>query len=166
MDLKTIFKFNPYTTGHALFVKANKDFKKDDLQLFFHVLKQTSWDDKSKVGSCRASFGDEQKEVYVKFNEDEIGGLIRTLEKGVDTNFFHRSASGSTQISLKIYVDKKDQKKFSLSINKHSSIKFGISIELGEAVALKNALEEYLSCLYKSRIQKSLKYQQENFKRD
>ena len=167
-----IYKPNKSNTGHAMSINVNRNFKCNrnspkygEPQLFVSVLKQSSWDTATSTGSFEGSRGDETKEVFVKFNEFEVGQIASSLSRGNEISLFHTSGDNKTQISFKRNINEYQGKKsirVAFGITKNSNLKFFMPIDEAEIKTVIACLEEFLSTLYKHRISQSFKRQVEN----
>lgn len=144
-----LYKPNSKNTGAAFsfrVVTQDKEGNPSKPTLFMQSIKQASWDDNKKTGSFSENAKDPEKNVYVKLNENEVGGIIHAIENYTEFSAFHSYNEDKTQISFRPYTKKdKDQTKaFSLGIVKNTSMKFGIGVEISEARTLKSFLELFL----------------------
>lgn len=112
MGLK-FYKPNPRSTGCA----AGVSFNSKDEAVYIEFIKQVSWDDRLKRGVFKGG-----KQGNVKFSLTEVGGLLKTLEKGTEYSGYHHvpDSTKSTRINFGLYYGnreaKTDCKGFSLSV--------------------------------------------------
>jgi hypothetical protein len=141
-----LYKPNSKNTGCAFSFKVIRNTKsKDDYPVFLiECLKQYSWDDKNKKGSFADNSKDPEKNIFVKLNEVEVGGLLNAIEKYQEFSAFHTYNDDKTTISFKPYKKQNGDNAFSFSIVKNHTLKFGIGVELSEARTLKSILEFFL----------------------
>lgn len=142
-----LYKPNSKNTGAAFSFRVNSQDKEGNSikpTLFMQSIKQASWDDSKKTGSFSENAKDPEKNVYVKLNENEVGGIINAIENYTEFSAFHSYNEDKTQISFKPYSKKDGTKAFSLGIVKNTSMKFGIGVEISEARTLKSFLELFL----------------------
>ena len=109
------YKPNPRLTGTACSFWMNADNT-----IMSSMIKQSSWDEKRKVGSFAANKDNPKGRVIVKLSPTEIGGIIDALESNRQYSTFHSSAKQPLQVKFGPYMDKQsdNQKGFSFSINK------------------------------------------------
>tara|TARA_R110002153_G_scaffold45929_3_gene129387 strand:- start:30984 stop:31508 length:525 start_codon:yes stop_codon:yes gene_type:complete len=165
-----IYKPNKTNTGHAMSININRNLKVDkkspkhgELQMFVSVLKQSGWNDATKTGSFDKSRGNEKTEVFVKFNEFEVGNIISSLSRGKELSLFHSMGQNKTQISFKTTSSEwkgKTSVRVAFGITKNSTMKFFVPIEESELKAVIICLETFLTNLYDQRIRKAVAYQQ------
>ena len=163
-----IYKPNSKNSGHAMSIQVSKDNREGkggELQLFMSIIKQSSWNPATKTGSFSGSTKDDSKKVNVKFNEFEVGAMIRAFLRGTNESFFHTSQGGKTQISISKRESEYQGKKtvqIGIGVTKNTSLKFFISIDQKEITSLIACLEAFLQALYMQRIRASLEYQKNN----
>lgn len=128
--------------------------------IYLNMIKQASWNEKTKKGSFSENRESEDKKTNLKFNEFEAGSLIAAIENFSEVSFFHQFGDGSDrnvqQITFKPWVknqkiideaQKSGQpepapvKAFGLSVTRNSTDKFKMPLELGECYAIKRLLE-------------------------
>ena len=137
------YKPNPRLTGTACSFWMNADNT-----IMSSMIKQSSWDEKRKVGSFAANKDNPKGRVIVKLSPTEIGGIIDALESNRQFSTFHSSAKQTLQVKFGPYMDKQsdNQKGFSFSINKQdkedSTNKVGVII--GFTFPEGRYLKEYL----------------------
>jgi hypothetical protein len=165
-----IYKPNTKNTGHAMSINITRNLKVPknspkygELQLFVNVLKQSGWNAETKTGSFDKSRGNEKTEVFVKFNEFEVGNIISSISRGKDLGLFHSMGQNKTQITFKRSESEwggKKSIKVAFGITKNSTQSFFVPIDEAEIKSLLICLEAYLTALYQQRIKRSLDYQQ------
>lgn len=161
-----VFKPNKKVSGHAFFVNISRDEREErfyGMQVFFRLVKQSGWNEKTSNGSFSKSFGKDGKDIYVKFGEFEIGHIIRALRTGKPWSTVHvNQKQDKTQIGIKTYTASKGTKFektcFSISFTQNGSDSYFISLELGEGENLRVLLEQYLALEYTNRIKGAIKY--------
>lgn len=146
-----LYKPNSKNTGCAFSFKiVEKDKEGNSCKPTFLVqsIKQAGWDAQKRNGSFSANSKNPEKNIFFKLNENEIGGILNSIERYSEFSAYHTYNDDKTTISFKPYEKQNGTKAFSLSVIKNSALKFGIGIELGEARALKVLLELYLKKLF------------------
>lgn len=150
MSLNTFFKPNPSSTGSMLSIRAGKSKNGADMIMFFQIIKQDSWSQKTRTGSFSKSMKDPSKKTSVMFNMTEVAGLVNTLKRRNEQfSVFHKTAAGSSQISLSFRAEEQNGEKkspagFFLSIKKGEQVtRFSLTVSEGEQ--LRSLLESALA---------------------
>jgi hypothetical protein len=142
-----IYKPNAYNAGCAFsfkIVETDKEGNSQKPSFLVQSIKQASWNSQKKTGSFSANAKDPEKNIYFKFSENEVGGMLNAIENYTDFSAYHSYNDDKTQISFKPYTKKNGQKAFSFSVIKNSTLKFGIGVELSEARTLKGMFDLFL----------------------
>lgn len=144
-----LYKPNSKATGAACGIW----FSTTEQAFFFQIIKQASWNDKTKTGSFAENRNNQDKKVVVKFNVFEIGGFLNALDTNTQLSKYHKAPNHTTQIRFGPYMDKTDPSKqlgFSLSILKEkkedsiNKLSFLIGITPDEARVIKEYLKHGL----------------------
>lgn len=135
-----IYKPNPSNTGCAFSFSLGQN-KQGEPCVYLNGVKQASWNPQTKKGSFSENAKDPEKSVALKFNEFELGGFIQAIENYSEYKTFHTFEQNQTSISFKPYAKKDGSKAFSFGITRNSTLKFGVGIELSEAVVLREFLK-------------------------
>lgn len=146
-----LYKPNPKNTGSAFSFQLGQSKKDKEPCLYVNAIHQFSWNEKTRNGSFSENSKNPERTINVKFNEFEIGGFLRAIEKGVEYKTFHTFDDDKTSISFKPYDKADGTKAFSFSLIKNGSLKFGIGIELHEAYAIRAFLQFTLQSIYSHR---------------
>jgi hypothetical protein len=140
-----LYKPNSRVTGAACGIW----FSTTEQAFFFQIIKQASWNEKTKTGSFAENRTNQDKKVVVKFSVFEIGGFLNAIDNNTQLSKYHKTANHSTQIRFGPYMDKVDPSKqlgFSLSVIKEkkedsvNKISFLIGITPDEARVIKEYL--------------------------
>jgi hypothetical protein len=146
----SLYKPNSKVTGCAFQFKIGQG-KSDEKTLYVSAIQQASWNENTKTGSFSENAKVAEKNLNIKLNENEIGGLLYAIREYKDFSAFHTFEDNKTQISFKPYQKKDGSNAFSFSVSRNGNQKFGIGIELGEAEALSEFLKFTLFEIYSSR---------------
>ena len=142
-----IYKPNASSAGCAFsfkIVETDKEGNSQKPSFLVQSIKQASWNGQKKTGSFSANAKDPEKNIYFKFSENEVGGMLNAIENYTDFSAYHSYNDDKTQISFKPYTKKNGQKAFSFSVVKNSTLKFGMGVELSEARTLKGLFDLFL----------------------
>lgn len=131
-----IYKPNPSNTGCAFSFSLGFN-KTGEPCVYVNGVKQASWNAQTKKGSFAENAKDPEKSLALKFNEFELGGFIRAIENYEEYKAFHTFEQNQTSISFKPYAKRDGGKAFSFGVTRNSTLKFGVGIELSEAIALR-----------------------------
>jgi hypothetical protein len=146
----SLYKPNSKVTGCAVQFKIGQS-KGDEKTLYVSAIQQSSWNENTKTGSFSDNSKNPEKNINIKLNENEIGGILYAIRLYTDFSAFHTFDENKTQISFKPYTKQNGTKAFSFSISRNGNQKFGIGIELGEAEALSEFLKFTLVQIYSNR---------------
>ena len=142
-----LYKPNSKNTGAVFSFKVISKTKNGEPTVptfLVECLKQAKWDDDKKTASFSENSGNPEKNIFVKLNEVEIGGLLNAIERYQEFSAYHTFNEDKTTISFKPYTKQNGAQAFSFSIIKNQTMKFGIGIELSEARTLKSFMEMFL----------------------
>lgn len=92
------YKPTPKNTGSAC-----SFFLTDKNDLFFSILKQSSWDPVKKIGSFKKSKEDANSVIFGKFNMVEAAKLISCIEKNQKFETVHSTKSQKISITFEPY---------------------------------------------------------------
>mgnify|MGYP001593512640 FL=1 len=110
------FSANPKGSGAALFVS----FQSKEQCVFFKLLKQVSWDAKSRTGSFKdGAF------VNVKFSPDEVADFIRAVRVNGESKFYHQFINNVTSGWFRYYH-------FDAENNNPAKSGFGLTVKNGD----------------------------------
>ena len=129
-------------TGTAISFQAS-----DKEELFVSLIKQATWDDKTKRGSFIANRNKPGFSMVIKFNQIEAGSMLDALEKFYEFKAFHSSANSTTQISFAPSEDNISYVFKAHQTNKQDTTKkasFFIPISFGESRLIREYLIHYL----------------------
>lgn len=110
------YKPNPRVSGTACSFWLNKDGS-----VMASMIKQSSWDDKKKIGSFSKNKENPNGRVVTKLGDIEVAAIIDSIENGREWSTYHRSSKQSLQIKFGAYVRNSEQVGYSFSINKQDA---------------------------------------------
>lgn len=135
-----IFKSSKSIKGCA----AGISFNSKEQCLFIQLVKQTSYNEETRLGSFAGG-----EKVTIKSSKAEIGSLLDVLRRNVPYSTVHRSRDAMTQIYFEPYfivnneTQQKEHKGYGLRVIKKSQdkeSKFLMSFNFGEAELLRSYL--------------------------
>jgi len=112
----SFYKPNTKNTGTACSFSVNPK----DESVWCSVIKQSSWNEKTKTGSFIDNKDNPQKSARVKFSLIEAAGILESLDKNVEFSAYHSSDKQITKIKLSPYIREEKQVGFSFAINKEN----------------------------------------------
>ena len=110
------YKPNPRVSGTACSFWLNKDGS-----VMASMIKQSSWDDKKKIGSFSKNKENPNGRVVTKLGDVEVAAIIDSIQNGREWSTYHRSSKQSLQIKFGSYVRNSEQVGYSFSINKQDA---------------------------------------------
>lgn len=146
----SLYKPNSKVTGCAFQFKIGQG-KGDEKTLYISAIQQACWNENTKTGSFSDNAKNPEKNINIKLNEIEIGGLIYAIRQYKEFSAFHTYEENKTQISFKPYKKQNGADAFSFSVSRNGNQKFGIGVELGEAETLCEFLRFALNNIFSSR---------------
>lgn len=147
------YKPNSSNSGCAFSFNIGKSGKNDGLSVYINAIKQSSWNEKTKVGSFSENAKDPEKSISVKLNEFELGSFLHAIRNYTTFKAFHSFDDNKTVINFGPYTKKDGTQAFSFSVTKNSTLKFGIGLEMGEAYALAEYFKLALNKIFTARLQ-------------
>ena len=84
------------------------------------LIKQGSWNDKTKTGTFQQNKDNPQKRVIIKFSGVEISGFIDAIERNAEYTGYHGSQKQIVKYKFCPYLRNDEQIGFSLSVNKEA----------------------------------------------
>lgn len=136
----TTYKANAKVTGAAFGWSLSKE--RDCVYL--NAILQSGWNDETKKGSFAANRDNKEKNLSCKFNIDELGGILYSLNTLTEWTNFHTHGENKTQFKLAKW-DRSSMKKpdaMGFSITRNGSANFKTFYEPGEIECLKVFLTE------------------------
>ena len=147
MSLNNIqfYKPNSFNKGIAVSVSFNPS----DSGIYVSFIKQFSWNAQKKTGSFKENKDNPKAKKNIKFNDIEISGIIRSIEKEEKWSTFHKFNNDSgVSISFAPYIKENVMSGFGLRVSdsKDKENVFSVGFTNDESVKLREwlklALEE------------------------
>lgn len=158
--MQQFYKPNSRNTGSAcsFWVDGQKS-------IMSSLIKQASWNDKTRIGSFSENKDNPKAKVLVKLSPSEAAEIIDAIERNSSFDAYHRSSKQVAKINFSPYHKKQkqedgswvtvgDQLGFSYRISKEdaddstSKISIVVGLNWGEARLLKMYLEEALKLTF------------------
>jgi hypothetical protein len=152
------YKPNGKNTGAA----CSFWYSPDKDAFFSNIIKQASWNAKSRTGSFLENKKNREKNVLIKLNLNEIGGILDCLENNREFSAYHSSpqANHITKMKFAKYVKEDEQLGFIFMASKEpkddpsSKLNFSIALNFGEAKALQQCLLFMMNSMFTDKIDK------------
>ncbi|MBL69590.1 MAG: hypothetical protein CMO74_14310 [Verrucomicrobiales bacterium] len=163
----SLYKPNSKNTGCAFNFSVGPG-SKGLPALYVSAIQQFSWDDKTKTANFSNNRGDTNKNINIKFNEWEIGGIISAFNDRYEYSTYHTFEENSTSIKLTPW-DKQVKTKdgpltvpaFGIVLTRNGNQVFRLPLEPGEVETLKCLFKRYLNELFTASKNKSKKHTEE-----
>jgi len=145
------YKPNHKSTGTACSFWRNSE----DNTFWASLIKQESWNAKTKTGSFSKNKDNPKKRAIVKFSDLEIAAFIDAIERNVEYSGYHGSQKQIVKFNFKPYVKNDEQLGFSLAVNREDKEdstdkqNYLIGFYYPEAMRLKIYLQTILMESYK-----------------
>lgn len=150
-----IYKPNSKNTGSCFSFQLGKSKKSPESMLFVSAIQQGSWNEKEKRGSFKENAKNPEKNISVKFNEFEIGGILSAIRGRIEFKAFHSFQNENTQISFSPFIDQKNNTGavlgFWFSITRNNG-KFSIPLSLGECETIASFMDFCLKTIFSERL--------------
>lgn len=159
----SLYKPNSKNSGCAFSFRIGIN-KKLEPTLYVSAIQQFGWDSKKRSGNFSGNREDPDKNISVKFNEFEIGGMLAAFNRRIEYSTFHSFEENKTSIKFTPW-DKpiKDSSEkapaFGMVFTRNGNQSFRLPLEPGEVEALSEFLKFFLSELYKHRRREEIKTQ-------
>ena len=115
------------------------------------LIRQATWDQKTKSGSFKANKTNPNASIVIKFGFHEACGIINAFRRNQEYSFYHTSANGTVRGNLNLYRKEDKHIGFSLSATKSAGgrdVKLSIGFSFPEALNLAIYLETFISQYY------------------
>tara|TARA_Y100000114_G_C11709950_1_gene302940 strand:- start:424 stop:948 length:525 start_codon:yes stop_codon:yes gene_type:complete len=146
------YKPNSKSSGTACSFWRNSE----DNTFWVSLIKQDSWNSKTKTGSFSKNKDNPKKRAIVKFSDTEIAGFIDAIERNAEYSGYHGSQKQIVKFNFKPYVKNDEQLGFSFSVNREDKEdstdkqNYLIGFYYPEAMRLKIYLHTILTESYKA----------------
>jgi hypothetical protein len=155
MSLNNIQFYKPNSSNKGMAVSVS--FNPADSGIYFSFIRQFSWDSGKKIGSFKENRENPKAKKNVKFNDVEIAGILRAIEKEEKWSTFHKFNNDSgVSISFAPYIKENVMSGFGMRItdSKDKENAFSVGFTNDESIKLREWL--------KLAIHESLKLQNPN----
>jgi len=123
--------------------------------LYVSAIQQHSWDDKTKTANFSQNREDSSKNINIKFNEWEVGGIISSFKNRHEYSTYHTFEENSTSIkftpwdkTVKIKDGSQVVPAFGLVLTRNGNQTFRLPLEPGETETLRGLFDFYLNELF------------------
>jgi len=156
MSLNNIqfYKPNSFNKGVAVSVSFNPA----DSGIYISFIKQFSWDAQKKIGSFKGNKDNPKAKKNIKFNDIEVSGIIRAIEKEEKWSTFHKFNNESgVSISFAPYIKDEAMAGFGLRVSESKDKEniFSVGFTNDESVKLREWLKLSLEESFKINNQSS-----------
>ena len=150
MSLKNIQFYKPTPSNKGIAISIS--FNQEDSGIYVSFIRQFSWDANKKTGSFKENKENPQAKKNIKFNDTEISGIIRAIEKEESWSTYHKYGNDKgASISFSPYIKNEIMSGFGLrvvdSANKDNA--FAVGFTLDESVKLREWLKLCLAECYR-----------------
>jgi hypothetical protein len=154
MSLNNIqfYKPNSFNKG----VAVSLSFNPQDSGIYVSFIKQFSWDAQRKIGSFKENKENPKAKKNIKFNDIEVSGIIRAIEKEEKWSTFHKFNNDSgVSISFAPYIKENIMSGFGLRISdsKDKENVFSVGFTNDESIKLREWLKLSLEETFKVQTQ-------------
>ena len=159
----TLYKPNSKNSGCAFSFRIGVN-KKFEPTPYVSAIQQFNWDSTKKSGSFSGNREDPDKNINVKFNEFEVGGMLSAFKNRNEYSTFHSFEDNKTSIKftpwdkqVKIQDKTITVPAFGVVFTRNGNQTFRIPLEPGEVEALTEFFKFFLCELYKHRRREEIK---------
>jgi hypothetical protein len=139
----SFYKPNSYNKGSAS--QFQFGLKEGDSGMYVSIVKQSSWNDKTKRGSFSANAKNPKANKKIKLNAAEAAGMCRVIESDVDKwSSVHKTQAATTSIMFSHYIKEGNKLGYGLSVKDSGGESFMLSLTNEEGYVLKSFLQEYI----------------------
>jgi len=159
MILNNIQFYKPNSSNKGVAVSIA--FNQTDGGIYVSFIKQHSWNAEKKIGSFKGNKDNPSAKKNIKFNDVEVSGIIRAIEKEEKWSTFHKFNNGSgvsiifapyikegvmSGFGLKVSDTKDKENVFSVGFTNDESVKLRewlkLSLEASFSVSSSSAIQE------------------------
>lgn len=147
MSLNNIQFYKPNSSNKGMAISIS--FNPSDAGIYFSFIRQFSWDSNKKIGSFKENRENPKAKKNIKFNDIEISGILRAIEKEEKWTTFHKFNNDSgVSISFAPYIKDEVMSGFGMRVSdsKDKENIFSVGFTNDESIKLREwlklALEE------------------------
>jgi len=157
MNLNNIQFYKPNASNKGVAVSIS--FNPADSGIYVSFIKQFSWDAAKRIGSFKGNKDNPKAKKNIKFNDIEVAGIIRAIEKEEKWSTFHKFNNDSgVSISFAPYIKDNAMAGFGLRVSesKDKDNIFSVGFTNDESIKLREWLKLSLEESFKVATSSSL----------
>jgi hypothetical protein len=157
MNLNNIQFYKPNASNKGVAVSIS--FNPADSGIYVSFIKQFSWDAAKRIGSFKGNKDNPKAKKNIKFNDIEVAGIIRAIEKEEKWSTFHKFNNDSgVSISFAPYIKDDVMAGFGLRVSesKDKDNIFSVGFTNDESIKLREWLKLSLEESFKVATSSSL----------
>jgi hypothetical protein len=142
MNLNNIQFYKPNASNKGVAVSVS--FNPADSGIYVSFIKQFSWDAAKRIGSFKGNKDNPKAKKNIKFNDIEVAGIIRAIEKEEKWSTFHKFNNDSgVSISFAPYIKDNVMAGFGLRVSesKDKDNIFSVGFTNDESIKLREWLK-------------------------
>ena len=151
------YKPNAKNTGAACSFWYNPQQK----AFWASIIRQASWDAKNRSGSFQKNKNIQEKNVKVKLNVNEIGGILDCLENSREFTAYHNSPQSEhiTRMKFAPYLKEDKHLGYIFMASKEpkddpsSKLNFSIALNFGESIVLRECFSFMMGSMFADKVQ-------------
>jgi hypothetical protein len=157
MNLNNIQFYKPNASNKGVAVSIS--FNPADSGIYVSFIKQFSWDAAKRIGSFKGNKDNPKAKKNIKFNDIEVAGIIRAIEKEEKWSTFHKFNNDSgVSISFAPYIKDNVMAGFGLRVSESKDKEniFSVGFTNDESIKLREWLKLSLEESFKVATSSSL----------
>lgn len=142
MNLNNIQFYKPNASNKGVAVSVS--FNPADSGIYVSFIKQFSWDAAKRIGSFKGNKDNPKAKKNIKFNDIEVAGIIRAIEKEEKWSTFHKFNNDSgVSISFAPYIKDNVMAGFGLRVSESKDKEniFSVGFTNDESIKLREWLK-------------------------
>jgi hypothetical protein len=142
MNLNNIQFYKPNASNKGVAVSIS--FNPADSGIYVSFIKQFSWDAAKRIGSFKGNKDNPRAKKNIKFNDIEVAGIIRAIEKEEKWSTFHKFNNDSgVSISFAPYIKDNVMAGFGLRVSESKDKEniFSVGFTNDESIKLREWLK-------------------------
>jgi len=142
MNLNNIQFYKPNASNKGVAVSVS--FNPADGGIYVSFIKQFSWDAAKRIGSFKGNKDNPKAKKNIKFNDIEVAGIIRAIEKEEKWSTFHKFNNDSgVSISFAPYIKDNVMAGFGLRVSESKDKEniFSVGFTNDESIKLREWLK-------------------------